>query len=594
MKLLKNSSGRAVFGTCILAGVLTASGGTALLQLQRAPAAAGPWQELPADPTALTPEGSLADTTGSTAAFYRLNITVSNVTGGALAIPLASAPKQAVQFAQAKLAENLGGLWPGGAMLSYAYPVYDPSINGGTAPAYFEFKVVPAPNTVGTNPFPNAPTEPTSDLGYILVAATTDDVPVPEFAPGGLPRVEQLRRLAGNSKIKAMRYGHGFWVAEDSTGNPAATIGSMPYKPSQALTKLGPNSFFGQGTIYPQDNGSNVVQDPGPYPGADYGAYKGYSDFKADYAADNSVLGFLRARRAEAGLFRWNLEAGILPPRITVPIGEPTQVLLNAQVTGVDLEDPVAEVTLNPGSPGVRVYGKTGGETTLHVFLSNGTTAYYLLQIGTGSAVMPKGWTPWQYWWAGGCGEQRRYTQVWGGSCWSGCGATAWAMFYGWYDLRGLCNLVGPCSSPTPNSNDGNVNSCIWYEVPWLSTFCAYSQGATLPSEMWKGYHWSSSRGYAISWNIHWGVPYVLSSAGRNDCISAIQSGRPAIVGIGFYSHYPLAWGYAHSEYHDPVFGWTLWHDRRFFVNEGWGGDPCAGCWVSADDTFYGSNVTCW
>ena len=193
-----------------------------------------------------------------------------------------------------------------------------------------------------------------------------------------------------------------------------------------------------------------------------------------------------------------------------------------------------------------------------------------------------------------GCGEQRRYTQVWGGSCWSGCGATAWAMLYGWNDLRGVCNLIGPCSSPTPNSNDGNVNDCIWYEVPWLSTFCIFSQGATLPSDMWKGYHWASARGYSIGWNFHWGIPYVLSSAGRNDCITAIQSGRPAIVGTGFYNHYPLAWGYAYREYHLPVFGWTVAHARYFFVNEGWGGDPCAGCWVSADDTFYGSNVTCW
>jgi hypothetical protein len=51
-------------------------------------------------------------------------------------------------------------------------------------------------------------------------------------------------------------------------------------------------------------------------------------------------------------------------------------------------------------------------------------------------------WSPWTIFWAGSYNEQRLYHQIPKStspntsSCWSGCGATAWAMLFGWVDYR--------------------------------------------------------------------------------------------------------------------------------------------------------------
>src|SRR5664279_3415796 len=110
--------------------VLVASGGTAVLQLQKAPDVNGPWQVLPASPLSITPEGGLSDPQTNTS-FYRLSITAANLAGDALGVPISTVPPQTLQLALAMLTGNTGNGWGGTAMLApYAYPVYDPSING--------------------------------------------------------------------------------------------------------------------------------------------------------------------------------------------------------------------------------------------------------------------------------------------------------------------------------------------------------------------------------------------------------------------------------------------------------------------------------
>src|ERR1035437_224422 len=181
---------------------LADSGGTAVLQLQKAPGVNGPWQVLPASPLSITPEGGLSDPETNTS-FYRLSITTSNVAGDTLGVPVSTVATQTLQQAMAMLAGNTGNGWGGTAMLApYAYPVYDPAINGGGKPAYLEFKVVAGPPPGTGKPLSSAPLEPNSDLVYILVSRTTQDGPVPEMAQSGRTRVEQLRKLAGATNIK--------------------------------------------------------------------------------------------------------------------------------------------------------------------------------------------------------------------------------------------------------------------------------------------------------------------------------------------------------------------------------------------------------
>jgi len=540
----------------------------------------------------LTPEGGLTDPANSNG-YYRLQITTSDVAGGALAVPLSEVSAEALQQAQTMLSGNTGMGWGGGATLApYAYPVYDPSINGGTKPAYLEFKVIPGGTNGPSGQVTSPPVEPNGSLGYILVSLTTQDVPVPEMAQNGPTKVEQLRQLAQSTRIRPIRYGYGLWVAEDSTGNPVATLGSMPYRLSAQIPSLTGAKLGGMVIS------NTVVADTGPIQGTDYGPYDNYGEFKQDYTS-GPVYNFIHARRAEAGQFRWNLENGQLPPIITVPLGVTTQILATVSIIAVDLEDAsIASGKILPGAPGISMTGLAAGGTILHVLLPGGTSAYYALEVSpTPSAIhrmgICDGWTPWIYWWAGGCSDQRQYHQEWslGGcnpGCWSGCGPTAWAMLYGWWDVRGYCSLIGGCT-PTPLFNNADVQACTSALCGWLSPFCAFGQGATTPWNEPNGWRWAPTRGHGISESWTWGVPYFCGGCG-SQAQAAIMSGRPAIVGQGVYYHYPLAWGYAYREYH--CFGTTWTHSAYWATNQGQGGVACPVVWASTDDCWFGNNTT--
>jgi len=568
---------------------LADSGGTAVLQLQKAPGVNGPWQVLPASPLSITPEGGLADPE-TNSSFYRLSITTSNVAGDTLGVPVSTVATQTLQQALAMLAGNTGNGWGGTAMLApYAYPVYDPSINGGTKPAYLEFKVLAGPPPVTGKPLSSAPLEPNADLGYILVSLTEQDVPVPEMAQFGPTRVEQLRKLAGASSIKPVRYGHGLWIGEDSAGNAAATLGSMPYRLSRVIPSLTGQPLGGEVIS------NKVVSDTGPINATDYGPYDGYAQFKDDYIK-GPAFSYIHARRAECGKFRWNLEADVLPPMISIPLKDTTRILATVPVTAFELEDPtLADGKIDVGAPGISMTGTAAGGTILHVLLSDGTTAYYALQVGPPPGIIAKGWTAWTYYWAGGCSDQRQYSQEWslGGcnpGCWSGCGPTAWAMLYGWWDYHGLCSLIGGCT-PTPLFNDADVRSCISTVCGYVSPFCAFGQGATTPWNEPNGWHWAPARGHGISESWTWGVPYFCGGCG-SQAKNAINAGRPAIVGTGVYYHYPLAWGYAYRQY---VFLGITWSTSTYWAtNQGQGGAACPVVWANTDDCWFGNNTTCY
>jgi hypothetical protein len=533
--------------------------------------------------------GGLSDPQ-TNSSFYRLSITTSNVAGGALGVPLSTVSTQTLQLALAMLAGNTGNGWGGTAMLApYAYPVYDPSINEGTKPAYLEFKVLAGPPAGAGKPLSSAPLEPNADLGYILVSLTAQDVPVPEMAQFGPTRVEQLRKLAGASSLKPVRYGHGLWIGEDSAGNAAATLGSMPYRLSRVIPSLTGQALGGEVI-------SNiVVSDTGPIKETDYGPYDSYAEFKKDYVS-GPAFSYIHARRNECGKFRWNLESDILPPIIAIPLKTPTRILSTLPVTAFDLEDPtLAGGKIDVGAAGISMTGFVAGGTILHVLLADGTTSYFALQVGPPPGAIAKGWTAWTYYWAGGCSDQRQYSQEWslGGcnpGCWSGCGPTAWAMLYGWWDYRGLCSLIGGCT-PTPLFNDADVRSCISTVCGYVSPFCAFGQGATTPWNEPNGWHWAPARGHGISESWTWGVPYFCGGCG-SQAKNAIRAGRPAIVGTGVYYHYPLAWGYAYRQY---VFLGIVWSTSTYWAtNQGQGAAACPVVWANTDDCWFGNNTTCY
>jgi hypothetical protein len=584
---LRSLSALLIGGSLLPSLSLSARGGAAVLEFQKAPAVAGPWQSLPANQLSITPDGKLSDDAGSSS-FYRLKISTSDVAGGPLSLPLSAVPLQALQMATDMLNGNPGGLWNNAALASYVYPVYNPAIFGGTSPAYLEFKVVAAPPPGVTNPPPPSvsPSEASSDKGFILVSLSTQDVPIPEMASDGPTRVEQLRKAAGSSTVRAVRYSAGFLAAEDAQGNLAASLGSAPSKLPAELISLYGNTFQGQVVS------NNVVVDPGK-PTFSPQPYATYADYRNDYLT-GPVYSYLRARQAETGQFRWNLALGQMPTQLNIPIGQTNVVLPGQPIVAFDLENPdLASGQVIPGGGGLSLVGLTMGGTFLHVLRSDSTTAYYALIVGSPPGT--KGWSAWQCWWAGSCSDERHYDQVWnltGGcnaGCWSGCGPTAWAMFYGWWDQRGPCSLIGDCGA-TPLWNNDDVLACLRAECGFLGTWCAFGSGATSPWNMHEGYRWAGTRGRAISSTWSWCVPH-FGSGPRNLAIAAIKNGRPACVGIGFYEHYPLAWGYAYSE--NTWAGITWATANYWYANMGHGSSSC-GQWVNADSCWFGHNAWCW
>jgi hypothetical protein len=120
-----------------------------------------------------------------------------------------------------------------------------------------------------------------------------------------------------------------------------------------------------------------------------------------------------------------------------------------------------------------------------------------------------------------------------------------------------------------PLYNNDAVRDCNRYVFSRVGPLCVSGQAATMPWNMAEGYRWANARGagFSISWN--WGVPYV-SPGVRNKARDSIFAGRPSIVGLGFYSHYPLAYGYATRDY---VWAGITWDTAHYFLcNMDWGG----------------------
>jgi hypothetical protein len=225
------------------------------------------------------------------------------------------------------------------------------------------------------------------------------------------------------------------------------------------------------------------------------------------------------------------------------------------------------------------------------------------LIVGTNQQAQPKDWGPWNTYFAGSWADQKQYNQEWylPGCCPSGpsgCGATAWAMFFGYWDGKGVCNLIGPCNVTTPLQNDDTVKDCIKTVFGYTGSLCPtwlWSQTPTLPWKMYLGAYWAPHRGEGISIKISSGVPY-FSWGPRNLAKHSISVMHwPAIVGTGFYSHYPLAYGYAYREYH---WAWITWKtEELWLVNNGWGActeEDCDWKWVSASSCWYGTEGYCW
>lgn len=209
------------------------------------------------------------------------------------------------------------------------------------------------------------------------------------------------------------------------------------------------------------------------------------------------------------------------------------------------------------------------------------------------------------YWAAGGGSAQPAYYQFDYDGCAVGCGPVAWAMLFCWGDYQaahgnaywaprtGLYRQNGGrgADAVAPLTQDTGVENVIKELHHEVHTFCAFGSGATAPWDMPGAWNYLSGRtgtGARADWN-----SLGISTDGLRDRAidSIVNRHTPAVIGTGWLSHYPLAFGYAYQHRvvrHCFIFCWTdTVTDRCFYVNEGWGSGG-SGDWVDASTWFAG------
>jgi hypothetical protein len=216
----------------------------------------------------------------------------------------------------------------------------------------------------------------------------------------------------------------------------------------------------------------------------------------------------------------------------------------------------------------------------------------------------------WTYYWAsGGSSSQPAYNQFIHNGYYVGCGPVAWAMLFCWGDYQagngnaywsprwGLYRQNGGTGANVvaPLSQDAGVNNIIRDLNGHVHTFNAFGSGATCPWDMPGAVNYLRTRtGTQLVCN--WNSIGIHEGGLRDRAIdSIVNRATPAVIGTGWLSHYPLAFGYAWQQRtirHSFLF-WS-WDevvtDRCFYVNQGWGGGG-NGDWIDASTWFAGQIV---
>ena len=211
----------------------------------------------------------------------------------------------------------------------------------------------------------------------------------------------------------------------------------------------------------------------------------------------------------------------------------------------------------------------------------------------------------WTYYWAtGGHSAQPLYNQYSFGGCQIGCGPVAWAILFGWADRQaangnaywsprwGIYRTNGGTGADdvAPLSMTQGIRNVIQEIRGQVGTFCIGNSGATFPWDMGGAQNYLSGRtGTDVS--VHYNSVGWHEDSLRNNARNSIRDrNTPAIIGTGWLSHYPVAYGYAWQRRTVRkcfIFCWNeTVYDRWFYVNQGWGGSGNG--WVSASTWFSG------
>jgi hypothetical protein len=127
----------------------------------------------------------------------------------------------------------------------------------------------------------------------------------------------------------------------------------------------------------------------------------------------------------------------------------------------------------------------------------------------------------------------------------------------------------------------------------YVDTFCLAGQGCTWPWDMDKADDYLNIR-TGTTLRTDYNAASICETALRNRVRdSIVDRDTPAIIGTGFFGHYPVAYGYAYERLVVRTCIWVwCWEDtvynRWFCVNQVQGGGGSAHEWVVAETWFAG------
>ena len=247
----------------------------------------------------------------------------------------------------------------------------------------------------------------------------------------------------------------------------------------------------------------------------------------------------------------------------------------------------------------------------LPLVIQSGTESQDIAAVD-GATEAAGSWGPWRYYKVDSYSDAMnikynqiyRYTGVNTSGCWSGCGATAWAMHFAWVDRRaavnhwrwryhwGLYRVNGGlgANAVAPLNQDGGVNNMTWEIRNHIGTYCSGTGGATKFTRMIDASRYVRPRA-STGWRMRTRYdPTGLCWFGA--CNSARYPARDQIVYrrapaiIGAHNHYPLATQYAYQSKRS-CFLWSCWtsYNRWFYTNYGHGGSNNR--WINWDEVSF-------
>ena len=538
-------------------------------------------------------------------------------------------------------------------------PFFRPDVQGI---AYFEFPVFVPSTDVSAAPS----LEP---AGFIFVSTGPHDVPIPEWSHRGQPPSLDLKQEAeklGDVASKFFKLDPLFYVAENTSGEEAATLGPPPMKFSGMdpdWVKNPPPTVEEMFTPGAQaaDDGALVGQTGAEVLSAaargatttvtgtevvsgsvtatlEASPWDSWEDMKAGYGEAYSVtLSILAQGAGEAWDVHEMVEDGgvlykgderFLPALWPSPAVCSTGEAVDAGCVDTALVDqpgldPIVRVravdsvlgealpftvTIAYGNGSQEVFRFTVVEpyqTWLPMVIrGGGATARTmaapapLLQPQGFWSSLKTGWTSWTHSVAGDHDDQCWYTQLDCGedpntsNFYSGCGSTAWAMLFGWADRQadagntywsgrwGIYRVDGGPGPSTPDAvapthmTDG-VKNMTWEIRNYLDPTCLAWRGCDLayndPGDMKRARDYIRDRSFTSLYVQHNGT-IVPNKAARDRAGNTIRDRQtPAVIGVTLdQAHYALAYKYRRRRFR--VAGVTVFRQKQFYINYGWGG----------------------